>query len=280
MSKILLRAWFGVFVFACILGLALSRHSSLTPAFAVTPTPAPLPYASATPTPPSPALSSPGQTITNAASATYTDGTNTYNILSNTVTVYVQNAPTLVVLTNNGSSNGTNSIRYPGDITTDYYTIVNTGNGSGNFTLATAAQASPTPLPTTNSGTGSIGVVSGVSYDVSCTGGATLNDIVTTIAALNTDLANAACTVAANGSVSIAVTYDPTIGNNPAVYDGSQLEAQISYTASGSGYAAASLAVGQQLLSRSGLQRRARRRSKITQPDRLGRYGDLCRHRE
>ncbi|MFN2449611.1 MAG: hypothetical protein ABR508_07450 [Candidatus Baltobacteraceae bacterium] len=239
MNRILLRAWFGVFVFACVLGLALSRHSAMTPVMAVTPspTPVPLPYASATPTPASPSLTGPGQTITNAASATYSDGTNTYNILSNTVTVYVQNAPTLVVLTNNGTSVGSNTTRYPGVYTYDLYTLVNTGNGTGYFTVASGPQASPTPLPATNSGTGTTGTVTNVSYDVSCSGGATLNDIVTTIAALNTDLQNAACSVASNGSVSIEVVLDPTAA--PAS-DGSTLEAQITYSTSGTGYNAAS----------------------------------------
>lgn len=244
MKRILLRTWFGVFIFACVLGLALSRHSAMTPAVAGTPTP--VPSASATPTPPSPALTTPGQTITNAASATYSDGTNTYNILSNTVTVYVQNAPSLVVLTNNGTiagavtTNGLNPAAspVPGNNLSDVYTLVNTGNGTGYFALASGAQASPTPLPGTNNGVTQSGPETGVTYTVSCSYGAGFNQTETTIAAVNTDLSSqAACNaVPANGSVNVAVNYQANATGTVTT----ALEAQLVYSGSGTGYGAAS----------------------------------------
>lgn len=241
MRKTLLRAWFGVFIFACVLGLALSRHSGMQPAIATTPTP--VPSASATPTPPATALTSPGQTITNAASATYSDGTNTYNILSNTVTVYVQNAPSLVVLTNNGTSAGavlSNGLTpaaspVPGNYLSDVYTLVNTGNGTGYFQVATAAAASPTPLPATNNGVTQSGPETGVTYTLSCNSGA-YNATDATVAALNTDLSTNCTGVTANGSVNIAVNYQ---ANSTGTVN-TQLEAQVIYSGSGTGYAAAS----------------------------------------
>lgn len=237
MSRQILRALFGVFICACMVALFLSRHSGMTPAVAATPTP--VPSASAAPTPAS--TTAPGTQITNAASATYSDGTNTYTVQSNTVTVTVQNAPSLVVLTNNGTSAGavtTNGLTpaaspVPGNNLSDVYTLVNTGNATGNFTIATAAQASPTPLPATNNGTTISGPQTGVSYTVTC---ASLNDTVTTLAALNTDLASSNCNTAAGGVVNIAVNYQANATGTVAT----QLEAQIAYSGSGTGYTAAS----------------------------------------
>src|SRR5579884_70963 len=237
MKRHLLRGVFAVFVCACALALTLSRHSAYAPAIAATPTP--VPSASAAPTPAS--TTAPGTQITNAASATYSDGTNTYSIQSNTVTVTVQNAPSLVVLTNNGTvtgavtSNGLTPAAspVPGNTLSEVYTLVNTGNATGNFALATAAQSSPTPLPGTNNGTTISGPQTGVTYTVTC---ASLNDTVTTIAALNTDLASPNCNTAAGSVVNIAINYQ---ANAPGTVT-SQLEAQITYGGSGTGYNAAS----------------------------------------
>jgi hypothetical protein len=227
MNKTLLRAWFAIFVFGCILGLAISAHSSLTPAVASTPTPtpAPLPNASAAPTPAS--TTAPGTSIINAASATYSDGTNTYTIQSNTVTVYVQNAPSLVVLSDNGTSAGTVGMRYPGDTVTEYYTLVNTGNGTGAFTVSTMSTA---------------GLVASAAWQVSCTGGSGLNDYVATTAALNTDLANAACSVAAGGVVNLAafITTNGPAGSSTTF--GSSVGATITYSGTGTGYSSATSA--------------------------------------
>lgn len=242
MSKHLLRGFFAVFVCACALALTLSRPNSYRVAFAApTPTPTPVASASATPTPNS--YTAPGTQITNAASATYTDTNNiTYNTQSNTVTVTVQNAPSLVILTNNGSSTGailSNGLRpasspVPGNYITDIYTLVNTGNATGNFVLATAAQASPTPLPGTNSGTTTNGLESNVTYTLTC--GTSLNDTQSTLAAINTDLGLAACNTTANGSVNLAVNYQANAAGNAI----SQVEAQIVYSGTGTGYNGAS----------------------------------------
>ncbi len=237
MKRHLLRASFALFVFSCALALLLTRHASYLPAIAATPTP--VPSASSAPTPAS--TTAPGTQITNAASATYSDGTNTYNIQSNTVVVYVQNAPSLVVLSNNGTSAGavtSNGLTpaaspVPGNSLADVYTLVNTGNAAGNFTLATASQASPTPLPPSNNGTSISGPQTGVSYTVSC---ASLNDTVATLTALNADLASASCATAVGGVVNIAINYQ---ANGTGTVN-SAVEAQISYNGSGTGYGTAS----------------------------------------
>jgi hypothetical protein len=155
----------------------------------------------------------------------------------------VQNAPSLVVLTNNGTSTGavtTNGLTpaaspVPGNYLSEIYTLVNTGNATGNFVLATAAQASPTPLPGTNNGTTISGPQQTVSYTVTC-GGGTFNNTDTTVAAVNTDLASANCNTAAGSLVNIAVNYQ---ANGTGTVN-SQIEAQITYSGTGTGYNTAS----------------------------------------
>lgn len=232
MNRILLRAWFGIFIFACVLGLALSRHSNMQPAAAGTPTP----LASASALPTASSTTAPQTTITNEASATYGDGTNTYNILSNLVTVVVQNAPSMVVITDNGSAVGTTSgTTYPGDVITEYYSLVNTGNGTGTFQLATgAAPTVPTPLPGNNNvtsvNTSGVASSTGILYDVSCGSGASsLNDSTGSLAQINTDLSNANCSVAPGAAVNLAVTYTTNAtGTNVQT---SFIEGQLTYAA-------------------------------------------------
>lgn len=240
MSKHILRGLFAAFICMCAVALMLSRPGEMMRAMAA-PTPTPVASASATPTPSS--LTAPGTQINNAATATYSDGTNTYNIQSNTVTVTVQNAPSLVILTNNGASAGavtTNGLQpaaspVPGNYLSDIYTLVNTGNASGNFIVASASQTSPTPTPSPNSGSGiQSGPATGVTYTVTC--GTSLNDTVSTLTALNTDLASASCATSANGSVNVAVNYQ---ANGTGTVN-SQIEAQIAYSGTGTGYTTAS----------------------------------------
>jgi hypothetical protein len=74
----------------------------------------------------------PNTTITNTASATYTDANNvSYTTNSNTVTTTVQNAPSLSLA---GTAPQNVS---PGEVVTDNYTVTNTGNATGAITLNT-----------------------------------------------------------------------------------------------------------------------------------------------
>src|SRR5665213_3608462 len=84
------------------------------------------------------AQTAPNTTIQNTASATYTDANNvTYTTQSNTVTTLVGNAPTMTVTTNNGASAGTSTVA-PGQVVVDTYTLTNTGNAAGIFTVTAA----------------------------------------------------------------------------------------------------------------------------------------------
>jgi hypothetical protein len=76
----------------------------------------------------------PGTQITNSASATYKDSdNNTYTTTSNTLTITVQNAPSMT----NIAGTGTNYA--PGQAVSDTFVLLNTGNGSGYFQLTADA---------------------------------------------------------------------------------------------------------------------------------------------
>ena len=117
-----------------------------------------------------------GTQITNTATATYSDGTNSYNAQSNTVTTTVQNAPALTIAPPQ-STPGTNPVSQAQQLT-DTYTLTNTGNSAGYFQL-----------------TGALGTADGVTA-----GNATFNNFIvnvpgqgtqtfTTVAAVNAYLA-------------------------------------------------------------------------------------------
>jgi len=87
---------------------------------------------------PADAATAAGTTITNTATATYTDSNGVqYSTQSNTITIEVQNAPSLTVTTNNGVAAGTNS-GVPNSCFVDVYTLTNTGNGPGYFQVVRA----------------------------------------------------------------------------------------------------------------------------------------------
>lgn len=75
-----------------------------------------------------------GTQINNTATASYSDGTNTYNTTSNTVTSYVQNAPSLTIVANPSTQTTT-----PGTAVTDSYTVTNTGNARAYFQFTAAS---------------------------------------------------------------------------------------------------------------------------------------------
>jgi hypothetical protein len=107
----------------------MSRFLSLVPALAFTL--AGLGLFGAPPA--SAAGTAPGTAINNTATAQYSDGTTTYSVQSNTVTVTVQNAAALTVAPPS-TSPGTNVIS-PGGTLTDTFTLTNAGNASGYFQL-------------------------------------------------------------------------------------------------------------------------------------------------
>ncbi|HEY5340130.1 MAG TPA: hypothetical protein VIK27_03815, partial [Candidatus Aquilonibacter sp.] len=77
------------------------------------------------------AATAPGTQVTNNASAVYKDAAgNSYNTTSNTVTITVQNAPTLTNVAGTGTSYA------PGQVVTDTFVVTNTGNGPGTFQIS------------------------------------------------------------------------------------------------------------------------------------------------
>jgi hypothetical protein len=117
-----------------------------------------------------------GTAITNTATASYSDGTTTYNSQSNTVTVTVQNAPALTVAPPQATP-GTNTVS-PGAPGTDLYTLTNVGNSAGYFQLSGTLG--------TNDGV-TAGQASFTSFTVTVPGQSA--QTFTTVAALNTYLA-------------------------------------------------------------------------------------------
>lgn len=78
----------------------------------------------------------PNTVISNTATASYQDGNGTsYNTSSNTVTTTVQNAPSLAIAPPTPQSVS------PGQIVVDTYTLTNTGNAAGNFSIPTGTPA-------------------------------------------------------------------------------------------------------------------------------------------
>src|SRR5579884_335802 len=149
-----------------------------------------------------------GTSITNTATATYSDGTNTYNSQSNTVTTTVQNAPALTIAPPQATP-GTNTVS-PGGAMTDNYTLTNTGNSSGYFQLS-GTQG-------TNDGVTS-GMASFVQYTVSGTAanGHTLSGTYASIAAVNAylstgDTGSTPFLIAVNGTITIGVQYNANAG--------------------------------------------------------------------
>ncbi len=177
--------------------------------------------------PPADAATPAGTNISNAATATYQDGSGTnFTTNSNTVTVVVQNvaAETVTNLTT-----GQNVAPY--QTVTDKWTLTNAGNSSGKFQL--------TALPATTT-TGSIAPADttivltpqgGGSFSYTLTGNAA-----TDLAALNTQLNTYG--IPAGNTVEVDEKY--TTGNAVATAnqtDTTTLSATLTY-AGGSGYAA------------------------------------------
>src|SRR5258707_11997043 len=88
-----------------------------------------------------------GTTISNQASASYSDGTNTYNTVSNTVTVTVSNVSGLVITPDAGSNPtivaGQTGVLYN-------FTVTNTGNFSDQLHFLAGGHSPPVFRPRPN----------------------------------------------------------------------------------------------------------------------------------
>ena len=223
-----LRALFAVPVLAASFA-AGAVHQSAMPASAATPPPV------ATPLPTPVSSTAPGTAINNTASASYSDGTNTYTTTSNQVQTFVQNAPSAVITTNNGTSPGAltqnqNTPQGPivyNDTISDNYTITNTGNSTGYFQLGAATAT------VTGSGTFQNIVVTGTDGVAhTFTGANAVSDA-------NTYLSTPANTnvygLAASAFINVAVQYKVTTAGAGTVGT-SVAGATITYPGTGSNY--------------------------------------------
>ena len=137
-----------------------------------------------------------GTTISNQASASYTDGTNTYNTVSNTVTVIVSNVAGLAITPDAGS----NPTVVAGQTGVIYnFTVTNTGNFSDQVHfLASGASASL--------GAGSPATITNVVIDLDSSG--TINGGDTSLMAGAVDSA----AIAQNGVIHVLVEVSVNAG--------------------------------------------------------------------
>ncbi len=151
--------------------------------------------------PPARAAGTPaGTAITNQATVTYTDGNaNSFTSTSNTVTTTVQNAPVITVV-------GTNLVTsVPGGQYDANFTVANTGNGTGTFTLtfgsdtgSDAANATQLGYQVTFPSTVTVGTV-----PTGCT--TTATRVVECSSAANLQTLLNATLIPANAAITIAV---------------------------------------------------------------------------
>jgi len=180
-----------------------------------------------------------GTTISNTATASYTDSNgNALTATSNTVSTVVQNAPTLT------DTNGGNQNVAPNTNATDTFTLTNTGNNAGDFQISSptlSGGSSSLTSYTVTLPTGSVynGANAGGSYGTPSSGTSAPTTVQTfaTLAALNQFLA--AVNVPSQSAATVAVNY--TTGSTTAgttITD--TLPATIAYPATGSAPAATS----------------------------------------
>jgi len=176
----------------------------------------------------------PGTTISNTATASYTDSNgNALTATSNTVSTVVQNAPTLT------NTNGGNQSAAPGANITDTFTLTNTGNNSGDFQVTASSLSGGSGTSITSY---TVTLPSGSTYNGanSTTSGAsapTTAQVFTSLAALNTFLGSVNVTSGSAATVAVlASTGTSTTGNT--ITD--TLTATVSYPATGGAAAATS----------------------------------------
>ncbi len=204
------------------------------------------------------AATAPGTQVTNNASAVYKDAAgNSYNTTSNTVTITVQNAPTLTNVAGTGTSYA------PGQVVTDTFVLTNTGNGPGTFqisgnssaptsgsdavlggtdasyaTLGNGAATCTTPVGSQSSPCKYAATVGGTTYYFTSLDGTSNNN------SLDYWLANTAGTTAAGGSITVSVYYGlSTSASTSSATVTSQIYATTAYAAAGSAVAELSASV-------------------------------------
>jgi hypothetical protein len=161
------------------------------------------------------AATAPGVQITNTASATYQDGSgNSFTSNSNTVSTTVQNAPSLTDVPGAAQNSA------PGDIVVDTYTLTNTGNAAGTWTV-------PSDASITGSATLQ-GYVLGGAASGTCSVATPC-----TLTTLQTQL-NALAATAVNGTITIGVEYKVN-QNASAGTVSSSLVANITYATTPNG---------------------------------------------
>ena len=162
------------------------------------------------------AATAPGVQITNTASATYQDGSgNNFSSNSNTVSTTVQNAPSLTVTPPGAAQNTA-----PGDLVIDTYTLTNTGNAAGTWTV-----------PSDSTITGSA-ALQGYVLNGAATGTCSVATPCS-LATLQTQL-NALAATAVNGSITIGVQYKVNLGASPGTVSAS-MTANIAYATTPNG---------------------------------------------
>lgn len=169
------------------------------------------------------AATAPNVVISNTASATYQDGNGTsYTTNSNTVATTVQNAPSLTIAPPPSQNVAS------GQIVVDTYTLTNTGNAAGNFSI-------PTGSPATVGSNGTF--VGYVIAGTSCTTAAPCS-----LAAAQSALAGLTATPVA-GTLTIGVEYSVVTNPTGTLTVPTTLTATITQPAAGSAPAATSASV-------------------------------------
>lgn len=181
------------------------------------------------------AATPPNTSITNSASATYQDsGGNSYQTQSNIVTITVQNAPSLT------NAAGTGANYAPGQIVTDSYTLVNTGNASGDFQLTADAVLGGTDASSATLGDGGT-ACGGSACEYAVTIGGTTTKYAT-YGALNTYLSGQQIAIGSSVVVSAYYTLATTAPAGSGKTVSSTVTATITQAAVGSATAETSAA--------------------------------------
>jgi len=180
-----------------------------------------------------------GTTISNTATASYTDSNgNAITATSNTVSTVVQNAPTLT------DTNSGNQTVAPNTNVTDTFTLTNTGNNAGDFqlsspTLSGGSSSLTSYTVTLPSGSTYNGANAGTGYGTPTSGSTapTTAQTFTTLSALNQFLG--AVNVPSGSAATVAVLYNTgASAAGTAITD--TLPATIMYPATGSAATATS----------------------------------------
>jgi Malectin domain len=156
------------------------------------------------------ALQSAGAHISDTSTVTFSDQySNTYSASSNTLSIYVQNAPALTI-----TDPAPESVT-PADLEIDTFSLVNTGNNTGTFALTADATFGGTATGTTLKGYVLNGATSGTcSTGTLCTTYTALNSAITSVIAGNS--INVAVEFQVSSAATTGQTVQPSITANIA----------------------------------------------------------------